>query len=143
MTAACSRLKSGSAAVEFALILVPFILLLFGGLEFGRLVWTRNALQQTAVATARCMGVRQTACVTGTTIDVTRSIAFAQTQAAGFSVAMPSSAVAVTASGTCASQGGFSRVTITTTFRTVVPLLRPFLGDAYPISVVACFPNQT
>lgn len=138
-----TRSRSGSAAVEFALILLPFMLLLFGGFEFGRLIWTRNALQQTAIATARCMGVRQAACVTGTLPDAARSVTFARTRAASFSVAVPAAAVVATAAGTCANQGGFSRVTISTSFRTIVPLLRPILGAAYPITVVACFPNQT
>ncbi|TRW17315.1 TadE/TadG family type IV pilus assembly protein [Glacieibacterium frigidum] len=137
------RSRSGSAAVEFALILVPFVLLLFGGMEFGRLIWTRNALQQTAFATARCMGVRQAPCATGLLPDVARSVTFARTRAASFSVAVPAAAVVATAAGTCASQGGFSRVTISTSFRTIIPLLRPILGEAYPIRVVACFPNQT
>lgn len=137
-----ARSRSGSAAVEFALILLPFVMLIFGGMEIGRLIWTRNALQQTATATARCMAVRQPPCVTGTTTDVTRSVLFARTRAASFSVAMPAAAVVATASGTCASQGGFSRVTITTSFRTILPLMQPILGTSYPITVVACFPNQ-
>ena len=51
--------RSGSSAVEFALILLPLTMLIFGGVEFGRLMWTRNGMQQTAVNVARCMGVRQ------------------------------------------------------------------------------------
>ena len=138
-----SRARSGSAAVEFALILLPFILLLFGGIEFGRMIWTRNALQQTAVSTARCMGVRQTPCATGGTIDIARSVTFARTRARSYSVAITAAAVAATASGTCSGQSGLARVTITTNFVTVVPLLRNFLGAVHPITVTACFPNQT
>jgi len=89
------------------------------------------------------MGIRQAPCVTGTLPDIARSVAFARTRAASFSVGLSATAVAATAAGTCASQGGFSRVTITTSFQTIIPLLRPILGAAYPITVVACFPNQT
>lgn len=137
-----SRARSGTAAVEFALILLPFMLLVFGGIEFGRLIWTRNALQQTAVATARCMGVRQPPCATSGAVDVARAVTFARTRARSYSVAITTSAVVATASGTCSGQGGFSRVTISTNFVTVVPLLVTAIGRTSPTTVTACFPNQ-
>lgn len=137
-----SRARSGTAAVEFALILAPLLLLLFGGIEFGRLVWTRNALQQTAVATARCMGVRQPPCATSGAVDIGRAVTFARTRARSYSVAITTSAVVASASGTCSGQSGFSRVTISTNFVTVVPALLSAIGRRSPITVTACFPNQ-
>ncbi|QYE36591.1 pilus assembly protein [Polymorphobacter sp. PAMC 29334] len=135
--------RSGSSAVEFALVLVPLMMLLFGGIEFGRLLWTRNAMQQTAVATARCLGVHQSQCATGGVPNVTKAVTFAQTNALGLSVAIPAAGVAVTASGTCGGQTGFALVTLTLTFRTAVPKLLTSLG-ANPVLVTnACFPNQT
>ena len=136
-----NRSRSGVAAVEFALILMPLMMLVFGGIEFGRLVWTRNALQQTAVATARCMGVRQPPCATSGALDLTRSVTFARTRAASFSVAVTVAAVTATANTTCSGQGGFSRVVIATQFRSVVPLISRVIGT-HAINVAACFPNQ-
>jgi len=136
------RSRSGVAAVEFALILLPLMLLFFGGIEFGRLIWTRNALQQTATATARCMGVRQAPCASAGAFDATRSVAFARRRAASYSVALPAAAVTVSNNASCSEQAGFARVVISTSFVTVVPLIRQALGSSTAINVAACFPNQ-
>jgi Flp pilus assembly protein TadG len=47
------RASSGSAAVEFALILPVMLLFTFGTFEFGRYFWTQNALQYAVEQTAR------------------------------------------------------------------------------------------
>jgi Flp pilus assembly protein TadG len=39
------RANGGAAAVEFALVVGPLLLLIFGVFEFGRLLWTREAIQ--------------------------------------------------------------------------------------------------
>ncbi len=57
--------RSGASAVEFALVLFPLLLVIFGVIEFGRAMWTREALQETAIAGARCMGVLNSNCATG------------------------------------------------------------------------------
>ena len=135
--------RNGSAAVEFALVILPLMLLIFGGLEFGRLTWMQNVLQQTAITTARCMGVRQTSCTTGAAVDLAKTASFAQGQAQSYSIVIPASAVAATVNGSCAGQSGFALVTITATFITGVPLLSQALGNSQVISVNACFPNQS
>jgi Flp pilus assembly protein TadG len=55
----------GTAAIEFALVAPAFLGLLFGTVEFGRLLWTEQALQETAIAGARCMAILQSACTAG------------------------------------------------------------------------------
>lgn len=135
--------RSGSSAVEFALIVLPLTMLIFGGVEFGRLMWTRNGLHQTAVNVARCMGVRQFSCSTGGVTDTSKTIAYAQNRMLGFSVTIPASGVAVTASGTCGGQANFALVTLTLTFTTAVPLLLTSLGVSPVLITNACFPNQT
>ena len=47
----------GAAAIEFAIVIVPLLLFMFGIIEFSRAFWAKEALQQTAVDTARCMGL--------------------------------------------------------------------------------------
>ena len=39
------RNEKGSVAVEFALIVIPCMFLIFGVIEAGRIVWTMNAVQ--------------------------------------------------------------------------------------------------
>ena len=46
---------AGSAAVEFAMLIPLFLLLIFGVYEFGRIYWVQNTLQYAAEQTARCI----------------------------------------------------------------------------------------
>lgn len=46
-------LQRGVAAVEFALIAIPFLLLLFGAMEFGRLLYLWNTAQEVTRNAAR------------------------------------------------------------------------------------------
>ncbi len=52
LRAACN----GVVTVEFALLAVPILMLSLGTFEIGRLIWTNQALQASAVAGARCAG---------------------------------------------------------------------------------------
>jgi Flp pilus assembly protein TadG len=56
--------RRGAQAVEFALIAPSLLLLVVGGMEFGRLLWTVSALHMSVEQAARCgaMGL----CTTGT-----------------------------------------------------------------------------
>lgn len=49
--------RSGSTAVEFALVITPFLLLMFGTIEIGRYYWFSNALESLAIETVRCLSV--------------------------------------------------------------------------------------
>ena len=48
------RCRSGATAVEFAIILAPLSLLIFGIAEFGRAMWMLNALHYSTEEAARC-----------------------------------------------------------------------------------------
>lgn len=137
------RCQRGSSAVEFAMIVLPLMLLLFGGIEVGRLMWMRNALQQTSMATARCMALRQTACATGGALDVAKSVLYARRRAAGYSVSIPASAVVANGNASCSAQSNFAVVKITGVFTTGVPLLRQALGTRSNVITRGCFPNQS
>jgi Flp pilus assembly protein TadG len=50
----------GAAAVEFALILWPLLLLLLGTIDGGRILWTQNTLQYAVEQAARCAVVNST-----------------------------------------------------------------------------------
>jgi hypothetical protein len=73
----------GASAVEFALVAGPFILILLGSVEFGRYVWTRQAVQDTAIAGARCVGVLQRPCEDEGVFNPTRARNFVIATAAG------------------------------------------------------------
>jgi Flp pilus assembly protein TadG len=70
--------RRGATAVEFALILPPFLLLLLGVVEFGRALWTQSALHFAVEEAARCATVDATNCATATQVQT-----FAVSRAAG------------------------------------------------------------
>ena len=134
--------RDGTMAVEFALLAVPFLMLSFGIIEFGRLIWTNEALQATAAIGARCMGVLASSCASSGAYSSSNTSTYILSVASGWNVTLPSSALTLTTSGTCGGVTGFSQVTISYSFQTVVPNLLTSLSAGVPLSVQACFPNQ-
>lgn len=57
--------RSGSIAAEFALIVPLLLVLIFGVIEFGRVMWVRNSLQSAVEDAARCYALNRPACDTG------------------------------------------------------------------------------
>ena len=54
--------RDGGAAVEFALGMPVLLLAMLGVVEFGRLLWTQNALHYAVQEAARCMTFDTTTC---------------------------------------------------------------------------------
>jgi Flp pilus assembly protein TadG len=132
----------GATAVEFALIAFPLLLFIFGITEFGRALWIRQGLQATAIAGARCVALVQPSCGTGGVYSASMSMSYVQTVAKGWMITLPTSAITLNTTATCANVTGFSQVTINYTFQTVVPVLIPALGTAAQLNAAACFPTQ-
>jgi Flp pilus assembly protein TadG len=139
------RDQSGATAVEFSLILLPFLTMLFGGFEFARLSWTREALQEVAISGARCMGVIASDCASGGSYDASSTKTYMHDRARSLGVNVPTANIAVDRAATCAgvSNGtlNFSSVTVTHTFSTVAPQLIEALAGSTALSATACFPN--
>jgi Flp pilus assembly protein TadG len=62
------RAREGATAVEFALVSPALFLLVFGTLEFGRLMWTQSALHFAVEEAARCASVNSSVCGTASQI---------------------------------------------------------------------------
>jgi len=58
------KARAGTTAVEFALIAPALFTILFGALEFGRLLWTQAALHYAVEEAARCASVTPSVCGT-------------------------------------------------------------------------------
>ncbi len=59
----------GVAAVEFALIVLPLLLMVLGIIDGGRMLWTQNSLQYAVEQAARCAVVNsKTTCSTAAQI---------------------------------------------------------------------------
>ena len=135
--------RSGASAVEFALVVFPLMLVIFGVVEFGRAMWTREALQETAIAGARCLGVLNSNCATGRAYSASATTAYVQTVARAWGIDLPGTSVSLDRNATCAGVSGFSSVSINYTFQTVTPGLLGPLSGGVPLSATACFPNNS
>ena len=58
------RSRAGTTAVEFALVALPFVALIFGIIDFSRLVWTQSAMQFAVEKAARCAALNAPVCGT-------------------------------------------------------------------------------
>lgn len=138
------RDRRGAAAVEFAAVLGPLLILIFGVFEYGRLMWTREALQETATAGARCMGMSATSCASGGAYSSANTNTYIENQAANWGLTLTASNISLDSSGTCAgvsATNGFSSVTINYTFQSIVPSLLSSLTTSPTLTSTACFPN--
>jgi Flp pilus assembly protein TadG len=138
------RARGGAAAVEFAAVLTPLLLLVFGAFEFGRLLWTREALQETATAAARCMALEASSCASSGAYSSTSTTSYIETQASNWGITLTSSDISLNGSTTCAgvsASNGFSTATLTYTFQSVVPTFISPLRNGINLSSTACYPN--
>ncbi|WP_374900891.1 TadE/TadG family type IV pilus assembly protein [Brucella endophytica] len=134
--------EAGVAAIEAALVLPVFLLLLFGIIEFGRLFWASHALQETATVTARCMGLPQLECSRNGTYDAALASEFAKNTSRGWFIALDPASIALDRDAECQGIGGFSSVALAYEFQTVVPKLIEALAGGTALKATACYPNQ-
>lgn len=134
--------RRGAAAVEFALVILPLLLFVFGTIEFSRLLWTRQSMQSLSISAARCMGILQPACISGTTYNATNTRSYIIARAASFGVPLSSGNITLNNNTTCNGVSGFSTVTINYTFSSIAPKLVTALAGSNALQTSACFPNQ-
>ena len=132
---------AGATAVEFGLRRRSLLPAIFGIFEFGRALWDHNALQQTAIAAARCEGISQGSLASTAACNGTTATAYAQQVATTWGMTVPTSGVTVSANTTCGGVSGFSQVSLTYTFTTAVPAMLGML-NSLPLTATACFPVQ-
>jgi Flp pilus assembly protein TadG len=139
--AAFGRAIAGTAAIEFAMLAIPFLGLGLAVFEFGRACWTLEAMQESAVQGARCIGVQQSGCYSSGSYSSSGTISYVRAVASGWAVTLPSGDITPTQSTTCGNVAGFAQIQISHHFSTVVSRLIPSLGS-YTLSVSSCFPNN-
>ena len=135
------RASRGTTAIEFAILAVPFLGLALGIFEFGRACWTLEALQESAVQGARCIGVHETGCWSGGVYSASSTTSYVQNVAQGWGITVPSADITPTLSTTCGTVAGFSEIQISYTFSTVVGKLIPSLSSE-TLNVSSCFPEN-
>jgi Flp pilus assembly protein TadG len=140
--------RGGATAVEFALVAPLFLALVFGTTEFGRLLWIEQALQETAIAGARCVAIAQSPtsnptsspCASGGSYSPASATTYIQKVASGWGLSLPTSNIFLYPEGNSSGCTGLSQVTLTSTFTSVVPSLVQ-LGGGITLSASACYPN--
>jgi Flp pilus assembly protein TadG len=144
------RTRKAVAALEFALLATPLLLLVLGILEFGRLMWFREALQMTANQGARCMGVVATSCASNGVYDGPTTTTYIEHVANNWGITLVGANVSLVRPSTNANclptlttpLTPMSEVTITYTFQTAVPqLFNMLIGKS--LTSHACFPNSS
>ena len=137
------RDRRAVAALEFALLSVPLLLLVLGTMEFGRLLWMQQALQSTATAGARCMGIRAGSCTTGGSYNAATAKYYMEGLASNWGVTLADSNFSTLTTNSANSEcSGLSEVQISYTFNSAVPgLMTMITGKS--LTGRACFPNQS
>lgn len=139
--------RDGATLVEFALLAPLVLMFVFGSIEFGRLLWTREALQQTAIAGARCMAIAQgkiqnSPCASGGSYSATSTTTYIQNVATGWGLSVLASGISLNNAATCGGTSGFSQVTITFTFNSVVPKIVLLAVGGTLLTLTSCYPNN-
>lgn len=132
----------GANAVEFALLAGPFLLVLVGTVEFGRAFWSRQVVQEVAIAGARCVAVPQPSCMAAGKYDATAARQYIMTSASSKGVALTQPNVTLDRNATCFGTSGFSQVTIAYTFSTALPDFITALASGAVMNATSCFPTQ-
>jgi hypothetical protein len=90
--------QRGTSAVEFAITLPLFILMVLGVWQIGHGMWAQFGLQHGAEMAARCMAVNPTVCGN---IDITGTQSYAASQSFGLN---PSPTIFAVSQPTCGNQ---------------------------------------
>jgi Flp pilus assembly protein TadG len=134
--------RDATVAMEFAITASALMMLTLGTIEFGRLLWTQEALNATAIQAARCIGVRSSSCASGGAYNASDTTTYAETVASGWGVTLTSADITATNNSGTSPCVGDAQVSISYTFDSVVPGLLTMLAGGEALTAQACFANQ-
>jgi Flp pilus assembly protein TadG len=137
-----ARHQGGASALEFALVAVPLLLIIVGTVEYGRALWTQQAMQSLAISTARCIGVQQTQCTNSGIYNANKTSTWVIGEAAKLGVPLQAADITVNASTTCRGVAGFATVAISYVFVSAAPEFITALVLGPTLRADACFPVQ-
>ena len=119
-----AKARDGTTAVETAIVVPVFLLLLFAVIEAGLIFWTQTTLQFAVEAAARCAAVNTTQCGSASAIQ-----SYAASQTPGMTV---SGSSFIPSTQSCGSQ-----VSISYTFNFIVSGLFP---GTMTLNATSCHP---
>jgi len=129
----------GGAALEFAFVSIPFVLILFGSAELAQSLWNRNALQQIAAQAARCAALSYGPCASNGSYSEGATRAFVQNLGATWGLPISPDNVSVNGAGECGGLPGFSVVSLRYSDATVMPVVAVLANQT--LTAAACFKN--
>jgi len=129
----------GAAATEFALVAPTFLMMIFVMLDGGRMLFTKQALNELAAAGARCSALKATGCAT--TSAAQTWIATRGQQRSMLSVSSAMVTVDQTSTTTCNGQtGNMAKVTIVMPYNKSGMNLLPQSVVPSNLTSISCFP---
>jgi len=105
-------------------------------IDGARAAWTYQTLQQVATDAARCAALAATGCKSSSQVQT-----YAVSRAGGFGVVLSSASVTLTASTSCSSVAGMTKVAITTPYQGATTALLP--SSLSTLSTYSCFPTAS
>lgn len=137
-----ARARQATTAVEFAICALAMMLMVVGFVEFGRLVWSFEVLQEVASEGARCMGLGATSCASAGAYSSASTTTYLVNLASSRGVVIDAAMISLNNAATCGGASGFSQVSINYDFTTVAPALLTSLANGFTVPASACFPNS-
>ena len=133
------RDRRASTALEFVLAAPVLMVLLFGAIEYARLVWTMQALQLAGDQTARCVAIMGSACASPAAYAVSTATGFGALGLQAANVTIDNTPPATTNAAACSPASGnlAVRVQLSLAFTSVAAGLLPGLGQTLKTS--SCF----
>ncbi len=135
-----SRDRRGAAALEFAIAGSAFFLLMLGLIGFGLRLFTQQAMEATALQTARCVAIGASACSSAAAYAVSTASAFGVVGLTTSGVSIVNSATATTDASACSPPGGNIFVQVTLTLAFASPIANFLPNQSGNIIAVACYP---
>lgn len=124
--------RSGSVAVEYAIVLPLLLLMVFGLVDSGRIFWTYTTLSRSVAAAARCAAINTVTCGTAENVR-----SYAASQAWGLGLTSSAYTVSVESCG--------MQVEGTMVFQFLMPWFfgtAPYgSANAITLTTTACYPT--
>jgi Flp pilus assembly protein TadG len=117
---------TGSALIQFALILPPFLMMMFGVAEVGRVLWLQNAMHYAVQQAARCAAINTTTCSAANVGSYAAGASGANVPAAAFTLTSPDPSCGRQVKGQYA-----------------VRLNIPYYKATWTLNAQACFPTSS
>jgi Flp pilus assembly protein TadG len=132
------RRERGSTALEFAFVITPFLLLVFGGMEYARMLWTWQALQSAGDQTARCVAIGSLDCPSASqttyAVNAAKNYGASALVASGVRIVNPSTGTP------CNPATGNTDVAVTLTMSFTSPAGTLIPGLTRTLTTVSCYP---